>query len=724
MKRSPLRTETDWFRLEAEEADWAAESPADLARWTEQLLLIRRFEEAILDLHGQGLIHGPAHASIGQEAGAVGAMSVLGSGDKINGTHRAHHQILAKLLNHATPEGYDPRRDPPTAAAAALVQGTMAEIMGLSSGFCGGRGGSMHMRHAESGVVGSSAIIGGNVPHAAGYALADKVLGRDNVSVAFFGDGTLMAGQTLEAINLAALYTLPVIFFLENNFYAVSTHVREQTRETRLTGRGAMFGVPSVECDGMDPVAVRRAMQWARETIREKGGPVFVEAVCYRFLHQSGPLLGSQLGYRSKEEEAEWRARDPLLTVPARLEAMGVLDAAGFEALDARARRMVAQAAEALTETAPGANAPSIRPGLLPDPGEVDRGIRGDLTELRGEAMREATSVPAEAAREMKFIEAVAATLLHNMERDPRIVVIGEDIHRLRGGVSGSTKGVMERFPERVFATPICENGFTGMALGAALCGLRPVVDIMFGDFTVVAADQMFNGIGKFAHMFGGGVPIPLVVRARVNPGAGYGSQHSMDPSALFAMYPGWRIFSPSTPHDYVGLMNSALRCEDPVLVIEHQDLFQTTGPVPVDLDYCIAPGTARVARAGNACTVLTYAAMVRAAEEAATTTGIDAEVIDLRTLDPLGLDWPAVEASIRRTNRVLIAEQTARGTSHGARLAQEVQERCFDWLDAEILRVCGSEAAPTVSRPLNHAALGDSAKVAAGLRQLVPARG
>ena len=722
MKQTPLRSNTPWFRLESEEADWAAESPADLARWMEQLLLIRHFEEAILDLHGQGLIHGPAHASIGQEAGAVGAMSILGSGDKINGTHRAHHQILAKLLNHATPAGHDPRHDPPLPEAGALVQGAMAEIMGLSSGFCGGRGGSMHMRHAASGVVGSSAIIGGNVPHAAGYGLADKVLGRDNISVAFFGDGTLMAGQTLEAINLAALYSLPVIFFLENNLYAVSTHVREQTRETQLSGRGAMFGVPSVECDGMDVIAVRRAMQWAAETIRGTGGPVFVEALCYRFLHQSGPLLGSQLGYRGREEEAAWRTRDPLTVMPARLKAMGVLDDAGLEALDARARRMVADAAAALTETAPGGNAPSLRPGLLPDPAEVDCGIRGDLSELRGETFLEAATVPASAAREMKYIDAIAATLLRNMERDPRIVVIGEDIHRLRGGVSGSTRGVMERFPERIFATPICENGFTGMALGAALCGLRPVVDIMFGDFTLVAADQMFNGIGKFAHMFGGGVPIPLVVRARVNPGAGYGSQHSMDPSAVFAMFPGWRILSPSTPHDYVGLMNSAIRCDDPVLMIEHQDLFQTAGPVPQSLDYCVPLGRARIARAGTACTVLTHGAMVRAAALAADDVGIDAEVIDLRTLDPLGLDWPAVEASVRRTNRVLVAEQTARGTSHGARVAQEVQERCFDWLDAEILRVSGSEAAPTVSRPLNAAALAGAAEVAAALRRLVPA--
>jgi 2-oxoisovalerate dehydrogenase E1 component len=720
MRQQALSTATPWFRLEVEAADWAAEDPADLARWMEQLLLVRRFEEKILDLHGAGLIHGPAHASIGQEAGAVGALSVLGTADKINGTHRAHHQILAKLLNAATAEGYDPRRDDVPRPARDAVRRTMAEIMGLSQGFNGGRGGSMHMRIAEAGVVGSSAIIGGNVPHAVGYGLADKVLGRDDISVAFFGDGTLMAGQTLEAINLAALYRLPVVFFLENNFYAVSTHVEDQTRETRLTTRGAMLGVPSVECDGMDLLAVRRAMQWARRTIAETGGPVFVEAICYRFLHQSGPLLGSQFGYRDKAEEEAWRARDPLATLPPMLERLGVLDAAGLAALEARVRQVVEEAAAALVETPPGANAPRLRDGLLPRVEEIDHGIRGDLSELRGMTVREASSVPTAPAVPKKYIEAIADCLLHNMERDPRIVLIGEDVHRLRGGVSGSSKGVMEKFPERVFATPICENGFTGMALGAALCGLRPVVDIMFGDFTIVAADQMFNGIGKFAHMFGGGFGIPLVVRARVSPAAGYGSQHSMDPSALFAAYPGWRILHPSTPHDYVGLMNAALACEDPVLMIEHQGLFQTSGPVPVDLDYIVPFGRARLVRPGRACTVLTYGAMVAECEAAVRDSGIDAEILDLRCLDLEGMDWPMIEASIQRTNRVLIAEQTAHGTAHGARWVDEIQARCFDWLDAEIFRVSGGRAAPVVSRPLNEAALAGAAKVAEGLRRLM----
>ncbi len=715
-------TETPWLRLELEEKDWTADEPAALAGWLEQMLLIRRFEEKILELHGAGLIHGPAHAAIGQEAGAVGAMSVLGRADKINGTHRAHHQVLAKLVNAATPERYRALADPFAPAMEGMVEGVMAEIMGLKTGFCGGRGGSMHMRQDAGGIPGTSAIIGGNLPHAAGYALADKLLGRDQVSVAFFGDGTLMAGAAYEAMNIAALYSLPVIFFLENNLYAVSTHVREQTRETRLSSRGPMLGIPAIEVDGMEILAVRRAMQEARRLIAERGGPVMIEALCYRFLHQMGPRPGSEFGYRTREEEREWQGRDPIVTFPAELQRRGLLDSGTQARLDAKVRAVIDAAASRLTEQVPGGNQLRIRPGLLPDPATVDAGIRGDLAELKGERFRELSDYRAEELTTAKFAAAMSDVLARNMERDPRIIVMGEDVHRLRGGVSGATKGALERWPDRVLAMPIAENGFTGVALGAALNGLRPVVEIMFGDFCLVAADQLFNQCAKVRHMFGGNFPVPIVVRVRVSPAAGYGSQHSGDPSGIFALYPAWRIFAPTTPFDYIGLMNAALRCDDPVLIIEHAQLFQTEGPVPTgDLDYCVRPGRARVVRPGKACTVLASAAMVSEALAACAETGVDGEVIDLRSLDPFGLDWETVGASIRRTNRVMVAEQTTRGITLGAQIAAEIQARFLDHLDHEVLRVAGGRASPTVSAPLNRAALGGKAEIAAALGELAP---
>ncbi|MCA0344483.1 MAG: MFS transporter, partial [Proteobacteria bacterium] len=209
-RQIPLAPSAPWFRLELDEADWSEEQAKDLVHWYGQMLLIRRFEEKLLDLEKAGLIHGPAHASIGQEAGAVGAMAALGTDDKINGTHRAHHQVLLKLLNPSVPDGFDIRKDAFTPGMDEAIYRFMAEIMGLTPGYCGGRGGSMHMRFAGAGVVGTSAIVGGNPPHAAGYALADKMLGRDHISVAFFGDGAAQNGASYEAMNIAAAQGLPV----------------------------------------------------------------------------------------------------------------------------------------------------------------------------------------------------------------------------------------------------------------------------------------------------------------------------------------------------------------------------------------------------------------------------------------------------------------------------------------------------------------------------------
>ena len=252
---TPIATDVPWVRLEAAEEDWAQEDQANLARWMEQLLIIRRFEERILELHGDGLIHGPAHASIGQEAGAVGAMSRLRAHDGINGTHRAHHQILAKLLNTAQPEGYDPRRDAMPEEASVLVRRAMAEIMGLTEGFCGGRGGSMHMRWGEAGIIGSSAIIGANVPHAVGYALSDKVLGRDGISVAFFGDGTLMAGPVYEfdqprrALH-ASRHLLPREQLLRRLHPCAGADAGDAALLTRAHARRARGGVRRDGCGG------------------------------------------------------------------------------------------------------------------------------------------------------------------------------------------------------------------------------------------------------------------------------------------------------------------------------------------------------------------------------------------------------------------------------------------------------------------------------------------
>lgn len=705
-RQIPLAPSAPWVRLELDETDWGLEAARDLFNWYGQMLLVRRFEEKLLDLEKAGLIHGPAHASIGQEAGAVGSMSTLGVADKINGTHRAHHQVLTKLVNAATRDGFDVRTDEFTPGMDEAIHRFMAEIMGLAPGYCGGRGGSMHVRAAEAGVVGSSAIVGGNPAHAVGYALADRMLGRDHVSVTFFGDGAAQSGACYEAMNIAAAQRLPVIFFIENNLYGVSTHVSDVTRETRLASRGAMLGIPSVECDGMDVVAVRHAMLEARKLIHERGGPVVIESLCYRHLHQMGGRRGSEFGYRTKEEETTWLGRDPIALAEARLTALGH-PAGALVAIDRLMTGRVAATAARLTEPVPGGNALRIPDRLWPDPASRDDGILGDLSELRGRRFLDHDDLCRRPLEKVTFVTAAAETIAAAMARDPTIVVLGEDVHRLRGGVSGFTRGALERWPDRVLPMPIAENGFTGVALGAALNGLRPIVEIMFGDFCFTAADQIANGVGKVRHMFGDGFPVPIVLRVRVSPHTGYGSQHSSDPCALFNLLPGWRIVTPATAFDYIGLLNSALVCNDPVLVVEHTELYQREFEVPRgDREFCIPFGSARVVRPGRACTVLATSVMVQNAVQAADEAGVDAEIIDLRNIDRHGMDWGLIGRSLDKTGRIVIAEQTSRGMAMSPSWIAEIQERFFDYLDHEILRVSGGLAAPTVSAVLNRAAL------------------
>ncbi|WHS30550.1 thiamine pyrophosphate-dependent enzyme [Brucella sp. NM4] len=688
-----------------------------------QMHLIRAFEEKVLELAGQGLVHGPAHSAIGQEGGAVGSAVSLRASDQINGSHRAHHQFLAKALGYVAQSGIDPK-SAFNQDVRELAQRTLAEILGLSQGFCRGRGGSMHLRWAESGNLGTNAIVGGGVPMAAGAAWAHKRAGSGDVVYTYFGDGATNIGSVLETMNLAAAWKLPICFFIENNRYAVSTHVDEVTAETRLSSRGLAFNIPSFKVDGMDPIAVWLASEQANAIMRAGDGPTIIEADVYRYFHQNGPLPGSAFGYRSKEEEAEWRGRDPLDALAETLLKRQALGDDAIKALRERCVSLMNDVAGELIEMHEGKR--RIIPALWPEESFRDFGLRGDLSEFSGVRFEEQEQFSGKLTDDARFIDAVADVMTRRMQTDERIVVLGEDVHRLKGGTNGATRGLSAEFPDRVLGTPISENAFTGVAGGMAADGrVLPVIEFMYPDFMWVAADQVFNQIGKARHMFGGDSDMPVVLRTKVAMGTGYGSQHSMDPAGIFATAPGWRIVAPSTPFDYVGLMNSALLCRDPVLVLEHVDLYASKGAAPADdLDYFIPLGKAKVVRSGSKVTVLTYLAMVAKTQAVVDALGIDAEIIDLRSLDRAGLDWETIEASIRKTGNVLIVEQGASGTSYGGWLADELQRRCFDWLDQPIARVHGAEASPSISKVLEAAAAARPQDIDAGLRAVMAAQG
>ena len=715
-----------WVEVTTTKSDWEKADPALLATMLGQLHLIRAFEETVLELAGEGLVHGPAHSSVGQEGGAVGSGLSLRPTDAVNGSHRGHHQFLAKALGYVAPDGLD-LQTLVSADIQNVLQRTMAEILGLAQGFCKGRGGSMHLQWHEAGALGTNAIVGGGVPLAAGNAYAQSLAGTTDMTVTYFGDGAVNIGSVLESMNLTAAWDIPLIFFIENNLYAVSTTVEEATRESRLSGRGVGFGIPSFRVDGMDPLAVYLTMQKAEAYTRAGKGPVVIEAEVYRFFHQNGAFPGSAFGYRSKEEEESWRARDPLTLVANQMKSLGLINDEVEALVRSQAQDAMARAAAELVEQDPEAK-PGVRrikPALWPEPGFVDVGVRGDLSELAGARLQERAQYQGE-LEEVRFVDAVAAVMDRNMEQDSRILILGEDIHNLKGGTNGATKGLSEKYPERILGTPISENAFTGLGGGLALDGrYRPVVEFMYPDFMWVAADQVFNQIGKARHMFGGESAVPLVLRTKVAMGSGYGSQHLMDPAGIFATAPGWRIMAASNPYDYVGMMNAALACDDPVLMIEHVDLYLTKGEIPVgDLDYQIPYGTANIVRPGTEMTVLTYMSMVNHSQEALERTGIDAELVDLRFLDRASLDWDTVGESIRKTNNVLIVEQGAQGTSYGGWLADEIQRRFFDYLDQPVERVTGSVASPSISKVLERAAIARTEEVEAGLKRVMSAKG
>jgi 2-oxoisovalerate dehydrogenase E1 component len=473
----------------------------------------------------------------------------------------------------------------------------------------------------------------------------------------------------------------------------------------------------------MNPLAVYLTMQEAVAHMRAGNGPTMIEADIYRYFHQSGTFPGSAFGYRSKEEEAQWKARDPILQVPGHLLRREILTHSVIDALVARAKAVISELGDTLLEPLPGGTSGQrrIKPAEWPNPAFRDYGVRGDLSEFAGARIEDRDTFRGEIA-DRKFIEVVAAVMARRMETDESVVIMGEDIQHLNGETNGATRGLLERFPGRVPGTPISENAFTGLGCGIAIDGrYKPVVEYMYADFMWVAADQLFNQVAKARHMFGGDGAVPFVLRTKAAIGTGYGSQHSMDPAGILATAPGLRIVAPTTPFDYVGLMNSALLCKDPVIVIEHVDLYTSTGPGPIDdYDYCLPVGKAAIRRVGTELTIISYLAMVNYVLDAVGQVwNIDAEVIDLRWLDRASFDWDTVGNSIKKTNRVLIAEQGSIGTAYGSWLAAEISRRYFDDLKFPIERVTGAEASPSISKVLERATIAKTDEVVEKLREM-----
>ena len=611
------------------------------------MALIRRFEQRTIELFLDGTVKGTAHSSVGQEAIAAGACMALRREDFVVTHHRGHGHTIAK--------GADLGR-------------MMAELLGRVDGYCGGLGGSMHIADLALNILGANGIVGAGMGLAAGAALAARLRGGDDAGIVFFGDGAANEGIFHEAMNVCAIWRLPLVFFCENNQFGLSTASADVTAGGSVAARAAGYGVPGETIDGNDVEAVYEVVAAAVARARAGEGPTLIEAHTWRWGDHS--MRANLPRYRAEAEEARWQAQDPI----ARLAA--ALDATVPEAEVADET----EAAVAFARASPEPELDALAPAVLAP-------------------FRDAAPEPEPGTRALTYAAAITEAIGAAMAEDDRVFVLGEDVGAI-GGIFGLTRGLLDRFgAARVRDTPISEGAIGGLAVGAALAGQRPVAEIQIFDFVTLMMDMIVNQAAKARFMLGGRTSVPVVFRGPQGAGLRLAAQHSQSLEAWFAHVPGLVVLAPSTPYDAKGLMLAAIRDDNPVVFLEHKLLYLgAPAPVP-EADYALPIGRAAVRRPGRDATIVAWMAAVEralAAAELLARDGIEAEVIDPRTLRPL--DMETICASVRRTGRCVVVHEACRTGGLGAEIAASIGEAAFDWLDAPVARV----AAPDVPMPYN----------------------
>ena len=682
----------------------------------DDMLAIREVEEMIVRLRSGGYdalpgydYRGPTHVSIGQEASPVGACSMLRIDDNVTSSHRGHGDAVAKGFSAIRQMTDDELRGrvPGTAAAGreALLEGALeehiyrviAELFGKDEGYCAGRGGGMHIGDFSTGNLGANAIVGGSVPIATGAAMAHRYERADRVVCCFAGDGAYANGVVLESLNWAAqaqwtnhmagdeVRGLPVIYFIQNNHYGMTHHTDEEVMGVRhLAQRAAGFADNRMHAEtvnGMDVLAVRDAVRRAAELCRAGEGPVLIEASTYRYYGHS--LSDPRNEYRTREEEAAWRAIDPIERLKGQLVEAGVA-AETVAAVETRVRERNARAA--------------VRASVSTDPSPADAlkflytDTDSSVVPVGHNTVEVLVPLPEskrDAAGAITYKDALREALSEEMIRDHRVLFYGEDVADY-GGAFKLTKGLLESFGrDRVFNTPISEAAICGTAVGAAIVGLRPVVELMYMDFALMASDQIANQAAKWHYMSGGQVEVPLVIRASVGAGKGYGGQHSQSLESLFTHLPGIYVVYPSNAADAKGMLKTAIRTNNPVMFVESQSLYTTKGAVP-EGEHLVPIGVANVLREGTDVTLVAWGPAVvdclAVADRLATEDGVAAEVVDLRSLVPL--DMETVLASVRKTGRCVVAAQAVLSGSFVNEVVARIQGEAFDWLDAPVARI------------------------------------
>lgn len=649
----------------------------------ERMVLLRRFESIAQIACRKGETPGFLHLYIGEEATGVGVCAHLRPTDWVTSTHRGHGHALAK--------GANPAR-------------VMAELFGKADGICGGRGGTMHLYDRSVGLFGTNGIVAAGIGHAVGIGMSARRQGRDDIGVAFFGDGAANHGGFHEALNFAAVQRAPAVFICENNLYATATPLKSITLNPEIATKAASYGMPGVAVDGNDVFAVWLAMKEATERARAGKGPTLIEAKTYRTVghHEGDPVIGT---YRTQEELDAWIKRDPIDMFRKRLiEEYGIADAEALAAIEARIEKVIEEAL-AFARTSPEPDPATVRLHVFADP-------INPPAALQPRAVGE--------TRTQGWLEAVRDGIAEEMRANTAILYFGEGTGE-RGGSFAHTKNLWREFgPDRMVDTPISEQGFTAAAVGASATGARTVSDLMFADFAFETAGQIFLQAAKLRYMTSGVMSAPMVVRVGAGALRSSGPHHSGIYHPIFAHMPGLIVCVPSNPADAKGLMKTALRAGDPVIMLEPKALFASKGEVPVSEHY-VPFGVARIAQAGRDITIVAAGQMVQRALEAAealATEGIEAEVIDPRTIMPLDID--TIVASVRKTHRLLVVDEAWAMCGLGGEIAQAINELAFDELDAPPGRLHTAPTSHPFAPVLERAMLVDTMRIAEGVRDVI----
>jgi 2-oxoisovalerate dehydrogenase E1 component len=545
----------------------------------------------------------------------------------------------------------------------------------------GGRQMPAHYGHRPLRIVSQSSPTGTQYLQAVGCALGAKLEGTDEVVYVSSGEGTTSQGDFHEALNWASRERLPVVFCIQDNKYAISVHISQQTTTTVHDLCAGYVNLRRFQVDGTDFLASLDVMRAAIEGCRRGEGPAVVIADVVRLLPHSSS--DNQAKYRSKEDLEAERARDPIPRLESELIRRGLLTPEGGVALRDEIKRTVDAAADAA----------EARP--FPESSTATRHVFASGTYVPPAG---ASETPRSTGERIVLVDGINHALIEEMTRNERVIVYGEDVEDYKGGVFTATTGLSVRFgSQRVFNSPLAESSIVGTAIGLACRGFRPVVEIQFGDYIWPAMNQIRNELSTMRYRSNGQWSCPVVLRVPVGGYIHGGLCHSQNIEATFAHFPGIHVVYPCTAADAKGLLKSAIRGEDPVLFLEHKGLYRqiyATSPEPDD-EFVLPFGRARIARPGSDITVVTYGALVKKSLDAAAKMegrGVSVEVIDLRSLIPW--DREQVLASVARTGRVLVAHEDVLTVGFGAEVAAVIAEEAFESLDAPVLRL-GSADSP-----------------------------